>query len=45
MAASRSKRSNAGANMSKLLDSEEILGQDDFYKTKYGGFAEVFNYY
>lgn len=43
MAASRSKRSNAGANMSKLLDSEEILGQDDFYKTKYGGFAEADN--
>lgn len=37
MAASRERRSNAGAKMSRLLDEEE---EDDFYKTTYGGFAE-----
>jgi vacuolar protein sorting-associated protein 72 len=34
----REKRSNAGNRMSKLLDAED---EDDFYKTTYGGFAEV----
>ena len=46
MAAERSRRGNAGAKMSGLLDKEE---EDDFYKTTYGGFDEVgddkdFNY-
>ena len=46
MAASRSRRDNAGAKMSGLLDKEE---EDEFYKTTYGGFDEVgddgdFNY-
>ena len=46
MAASRSRRDNAGAKMSGLLDKEE---EDDFYKTTYGGFEDVgddrdFNY-
>lgn len=38
MAATREKRSNAGAKMARLLDDEE---EDDFYKTTYGGFTEV----
>ena len=37
MAASRSRRSNAGNKMASLLDSEEV---DDFYTTTYGGFSE-----
>eukprot|EP00092_Neocalanus_flemingeri_P017970 GFUD01019446.1.p1 GENE.GFUD01019446.1~~GFUD01019446.1.p1 ORF type:complete len:681 (-),score=224.23 GFUD01019446.1:108-2150(-) len=37
MAAKRSRRDNAGAKMSGLLDKEE---EDDFYKTTYGGFSE-----
>ncbi|XP_046381677.1 vacuolar protein sorting-associated protein 72 homolog [Haliotis rufescens] len=37
MAATREKRSNAGAKMARLLDDEE---EDDFYKTTYGGFTE-----
>jgi vacuolar protein sorting-associated protein 72 len=40
LAATRDKRSNAGNRMSKLLDEEE---DDDFYKTTYGGFAEIEN--
>ena len=39
MAASRSKRHNAGKNIGKLLDQE--LDADDFYKTAYGGFEET----
>ena len=38
MAAERSRRGNAGAKMSGLLDKEE---EDEFYKTTYGGFDEV----
>ena len=46
MAASRSRRDNAGTKMSGLLDKEE---EDEFYKTTYGGFDDVgddteFNY-
>ena len=37
MAASRSRRSNAGNKMASLLDSEEV---DEFYATTYGGFDE-----
>ncbi|UXI16453.1 Alanine-glyoxylate aminotransferase 2 [Sarcoptes scabiei] len=37
LALTRERRSNAGANMSRLLDKEE----DDFYKTSYGGFVEI----
>ena len=37
MAAHRSRRSNAGNKISKLLDNEE---EDEFYKTSYGGFQE-----
>ncbi|KAH8406483.1 hypothetical protein KR215_002441 [Drosophila sulfurigaster] len=36
MAASRSRRHNAGNKIAKLLDEEE----DDFYKTSYGGFQD-----
>ena len=39
-AAQRSRRRNAGNNMSKLLKAEEE--GDDFYKTTYGGSTEVF---
>lgn len=39
MAADRSKRSNAGKNIAKLLQREEDL--DDFYSTAYGGFQEA----
>lgn len=35
----RERRKNAGSKMAKLLDEEE---EDDFYKTAYGGFNEVF---
>ncbi|XP_054154939.1 vacuolar protein sorting-associated protein 72 homolog [Oppia nitens] len=38
LAAGRVRRPKAGANMSRLLDSEEAV--DDFYKTTYGGFEE-----
>ncbi|XP_075148406.1 vacuolar protein sorting-associated protein YL-1 [Haematobia irritans] len=37
MAASRSRRSNAGNRYSKLLNDVE---EDEFYKTSYGGFQE-----
>ena len=37
MAASRSRRSNAGNKMATLLDTEEV---DEFYSTTYGGFEE-----
>lgn len=37
MAAQRSRRSNAGNRIAKLLDNEE---EDEFYKTSYGGFQE-----
>lgn len=37
MAATRERRNNAGARISKLIDAEE---EDDFYKTSYGGFDE-----
>ena len=37
MAASRSRRANAGNKMSALLDTEEV---DEFYSTTYGGFSE-----
>lgn len=44
LATSRSRRANAGANMSKLLDQEEAaLNEDDFYKTHYGGFEDIAN--
>ncbi|KAM8703377.1 hypothetical protein ACLKA7_008063 [Drosophila subpalustris] len=36
MAASRSRRHNAGNKIAKLLDEEE----DEFYKTSYGGFQD-----
>lgn len=36
MAATRSRRHNAGNKIAKLLDEEE----DDFYKTSYGGFQD-----
>lgn len=39
LATSREKRQNAGSKMAKLLNEEE---EDDFYKTAYGGFNEVF---
>lgn len=39
MAASREQRRNAGNRMSRALDEE--ITEDDFYKTTYGGFAEV----
>lgn len=39
MAASRSKRLNAGNKMAKLLDDEE--GADEFYEQTYGGFLET----
>lgn len=38
MATERPKRPNAGKNIGKLIDIE--LGDDDFYKTAYGGFQE-----
>jgi len=37
MASSRPKRTNAGSKMASLIDSME---EDEFYKTKYGGFTE-----
>ena len=42
MAATREKRSNAGSKMARLLEEED---EDDFYKTTYGGFSEVYNTY
>ena len=39
MAAERSRRSNAGKNIAKLLQREEEL--DDFYSSAYGGFHET----
>ena len=39
LALGRSRRSTAGAKMAKLLDNEE---EDEFYKSTYGGFNEVF---
>lgn len=38
LAATRERRSNAGARMARLLLAED---EDDFYKTTYGGFNEV----
>ena len=38
LAKSREQRKNAGNKMSKLLQDE--LGEDEFYKTALGGFAE-----
>ena len=38
LALERSKRQNAGSKMTRLIENEE---DDDFYKTAYGGFAEV----
>lgn len=43
MAASRSRRANAGTKMNKLIEEEE--DEDDFYKTTYGGFNEVQIYF
>lgn len=40
LASTRERRSNAGSNMSRLLDKEE---EDEFYKTQYGGFDEIEN--
>lgn len=40
LASTREKRSNAGNRMSRLLEEEQ---EDDFYKTTYGGFAEVWS--
>ncbi|XP_018791410.1 PREDICTED: vacuolar protein sorting-associated protein 72 homolog [Bactrocera latifrons] len=37
MAATRSRRSNAGNKIAKLLNEEE---EDEFYKTSYGGFQD-----
>ncbi len=39
MAAERSKRSNAGNRMGKLIKQE--INQDEFYTTAYGGFDEA----
>ena len=39
MAATREKRNNAGSKMARLLEAED---EDEFYKTTYGGFDEVF---
>jgi vacuolar protein sorting-associated protein 72 len=39
LALQRSRRQNAGSKMAKLIDNEE---EDEFYKTAYGGFNEVF---
>lgn len=39
LATTREKRKNAGLKMAKLLDEEE---EDEFYKTAYGGFQEVY---
>ena len=41
LATTRERRTNAGSKMSSLLDREEVV--DDFYKTTYGGFEEVFD--
>ncbi|XP_014211194.1 vacuolar protein sorting-associated protein 72 homolog [Copidosoma floridanum] len=38
MASERTRRSNAGQRMAKLLNEEE---EDEFYKTTYGGFEEA----
>lgn len=38
MAAERPRRAKAGSRMTQLLEAED---EDDFYKTTYGGFAEV----
>ena len=42
LASTREKRCNAGNRMSRMLEEEQ---EDDFYKTTYGGFAEVGNRY
>ena len=39
MAASRSRRANAGSRISQLV--EQDLNKDEFYQTAYGGFEEV----
>merc|ERR1712136_101195 len=36
----RSRRSNAGTRMAKLIQDAEEEEEDDFYKTTYGGFEE-----
>lgn len=38
MAATRERRSNAGAKIARLLNEEEE--EDDFYKQTYGGFND-----
>lgn len=37
MAAERSRRSNAGSRIAKLLNNEE---EDSFYRSLYGGFYD-----
>ena len=39
MASDRQRRVNAGRNISKLLEQEEM--KDEFYSTAYGGFEEA----
>lgn len=39
MATERPKRANAGRNISKLLEQEEM--KDEFYSTAYGGFQDI----
>lgn len=39
MATDRPKRANAGRNISKLLEQEEM--KDEFYSTAYGGFQDI----
>lgn len=44
MAASRSKRSNAGNRMTKLIEEQaEEESEDNIYNTLYGGFNEEEN--
>ena len=44
MAASRSKRSNAGNRMTKLIEEQaEEESEDNIYNTLYGGFIEEEN--
>jgi hypothetical protein len=40
MASGREKRINAGNKMARLLEAED---EDEFYKTTYGGFNEVWS--
>jgi vacuolar protein sorting-associated protein 72 len=39
LSSQRERRTNAGLNMTKLLNEE--LEEDEFYKTAYGGFSET----